>query len=257
MKTSSAVSCSPSKVRGSLAMLVVVLTTASPSAAILIEANDRVFGRGSITRDLDSGLEWLDLTETAGRSFFDVLAETERGGEFAGFRIATAAEVEQLFLNAGIPDIDTVEGIGTPGGGTGPLFTAANFEPTLDLINLLGPTAVMREPGGLVFDAGGAFTSTPSDVLPGGLKIAFLRAVTASELGLAEFEPRDPNAPASSYLVRTTPPIPEPSAALLFGVGALGVAAYVRRRVQGEVAATQGSVTGGPEAEANPSRFSG
>ena len=94
-------------------------------------SEDSEFGAGTITRDTDTGLGWLDWSLTAGRSFDDVAAQLGEGGEFEGFRYATAAEVETLWLNGGIVDI-TFEGpidFGTD-------FTAANFAPADNLIFL-------------------------------------------------------------------------------------------------------------------------
>lgn len=46
-----------------------------------------------ITRDTDSGLEWLDLTVTAGRSYSDISGKLGAEQEFSGWQYATAIQV--------------------------------------------------------------------------------------------------------------------------------------------------------------------
>ena len=84
-----------------ITLLVTVFHAAS--WAVLEERDDPVFGVGSITYDTETGYEWLDLTESLNMSFNDVSAQLGPGGQFYGFRYATAEEVGDLFLAAGIP----------------------------------------------------------------------------------------------------------------------------------------------------------
>jgi hypothetical protein len=51
---------------------------------------------GNITRDTNSGLDWLDVTETAGLSYNEVSSRLTPGGSLAGWRYASAAEFETL-----------------------------------------------------------------------------------------------------------------------------------------------------------------
>ncbi len=74
----------------------------------ILSVDDAVFGIDSITRDPNSGLDWLDLTFTAGRSFNDINSQLGLGGEFEGFHHASGADVFTLFTNAGISDINSV-----------------------------------------------------------------------------------------------------------------------------------------------------
>lgn len=57
---------------------------------------------GNVTRDSSTGLEWLDLTETVGRSYLDVSNQFDVGEEFAGWRYATESEVQVLWQNFGL-----------------------------------------------------------------------------------------------------------------------------------------------------------
>ena len=54
---------------------------------------------GTTTTDTDTGLEWLDITETTGLSYNEVLASDYVTND--GYRFATEAEVHQLYTNAG------------------------------------------------------------------------------------------------------------------------------------------------------------
>ncbi|MFC1880972.1 6-bladed beta-propeller [Thermodesulfobacteriota bacterium] len=107
-------------------MLCFLLVSGLPTSsfAVLEERDASVFGVGAITYDSETGLEWLDITETFNKSFNYVSTQFGPGGEFEGFRHATLAEVEELMIHAGIPDIDS--------------RTTANFEPTLAFQALVG-----------------------------------------------------------------------------------------------------------------------
>lgn len=58
---------------------------------------------GHVTRDTASGLEWLDLSHTNGRSFDEVVSQFAPGGLFEGYRHATAAEAQALLAQVGLP----------------------------------------------------------------------------------------------------------------------------------------------------------
>jgi hypothetical protein len=76
---------------------------AAPAAATLISVDDPRFGPGSVTLDTVTGFRWLDLTASSGRSWLDVEAELGSGGDYAGARHATIAEVFDLLENGGLP----------------------------------------------------------------------------------------------------------------------------------------------------------
>lgn len=91
---------------GRLALLAAVLLAtqvtlgASPASAVLFAVDRVVAGDGEITRDTDTGLDWLDLTLTTNVSLDDIQADV--GGWISdGWMHATRAEACQLFANAG------------------------------------------------------------------------------------------------------------------------------------------------------------
>jgi hypothetical protein len=112
-----------------LAALVSLLLTGLPAKANLIEANNPRFGVNSLTVDTTTGLAWLDLTASAGLSYQQVLADTQPGGLFSGFRFATAPEVLKLYTSAGIPGTGNYPGL------------APGDQAILNLISLVGATS--------------------------------------------------------------------------------------------------------------------
>lgn len=75
-----------------------------------LQSVDSSFGNGTITRDTETGLDWLDWTVTTKISFNSMVPKLLAGGTFAGWRYATEAEVATLyFSSAGINEIDPIE----------------------------------------------------------------------------------------------------------------------------------------------------
>ena len=78
------------------ALAVALILQPRPSLAVLISADDPVFGVGSLTVDTDTGLEWLDIPITVNLSVDDILGGA--GGYVAnGFRYATGIETRTFF----------------------------------------------------------------------------------------------------------------------------------------------------------------
>ena len=111
--------------------------------AALNSADWKTSGDGLITIDTATGLEWLDVSYTVGRSYNDVSAAVVTPeDDLFGWDYATLAEVEELWINAGI---DTTETFWTP----------INYLAVIDLIALLGATNIAvsgEEISGLVSD---------------------------------------------------------------------------------------------------------
>lgn len=83
--------------------LLGMLAVGEPVSAQVVSADDPHFGPGSITIDLSTGYQWLDVTLSINRSVADVSAQFGPGGDFEGFRFATKAEVTAFFQSAGLP----------------------------------------------------------------------------------------------------------------------------------------------------------
>lgn len=90
-----------------LAAGMVSATIAIDADAALIGINDPLYGAGqdgqNITLDTDTGLQWLDVTLTTNRSYNDIAGQFGSGGDFTGWRHATAGELIEFFGNAGLP----------------------------------------------------------------------------------------------------------------------------------------------------------
>jgi len=95
--------------------------TLAPSWGALIERDLFEHGDGLLTRDTDTNLEWLDLTESLGHAH-GFLTQQQQDLEF---RIAEGGEIFPFLSNVGI---DT----GTSG--------AHNMAPMMQLISLVGTT---------------------------------------------------------------------------------------------------------------------
>ena len=85
-----------------------ILATATGVSAAILASNDSSF---SWTVDTSSRLDWLDFDggpapSTVNRSFSDVSTHLGAGGDYAGWRYATRAEVYQFMLNVtGYPSL--------------------------------------------------------------------------------------------------------------------------------------------------------
>jgi hypothetical protein len=84
-------------------MLLSLLLSVGMARGALVSSDWQTVGDNLITRDTTSGLDWLDLTQTGNRSYNDVSSQLGAGGQFAGFRYATQAEVTALFSQFGLP----------------------------------------------------------------------------------------------------------------------------------------------------------
>lgn len=83
-------------------IVLLIIAVAGQASGQLVTRDWKAAGDGLLTYDSNSGLEWLDWTETAGRSYDDVAARFGAGGEFEGFRHATRDESRSLFLSLGM-----------------------------------------------------------------------------------------------------------------------------------------------------------
>lgn len=80
---------------------------------------------GLITRDTQTGLEWLDITEARDLSYDQVSSQLGSGGQYSGFRYASGDEVIQLLKNFGFKFFDGN-------------FHAENYAAATELFNYVG-----------------------------------------------------------------------------------------------------------------------
>lgn len=245
-----------------LAAAVLGLTTSLASAAL--SSSDWLEpGDGLLTVDSDTGLAWLDLTQTSGLSFDAVAAGTWQA---LGFRFATLDETNGL-VRAGArggeaPFLSLLGGVAAPddlstymGGPTlmltgiiggdvydpeGVLPMWAIFETRHTQIPPSDPIADLpwgSLPG--VIDAGeltGGLVEEPSSGGLSALVASQLRDAPAGDLGTyirirSSFaDPHLGVSGAGVFMVRQVSAIPEPTSAWLMGVGLLALAGGVSRR---------------------------
>ena len=195
----------------SLNSVLVSLVCAAPAFGALVKLDLADPGDGLLTHDTDTGLVWLDLTESAGMGLSVNAILAGEGGFLAqGFRFATLDEVGTLFASVGI----------TPDAG----FLPENHPGTLLLLNLMGCTAacVGDQPRGQGL-AGPGEPGEGLSYIPG-----FLATLSAGEsfasLGVTTVDFDFVSNNSGSFLVR---PIPEPSSLALFSLSWL---AWLGRR---------------------------
>ena len=226
------------KSRSTFAAILLVLAS-DAALASLSSASHPIFGSASMTKDSEQGLFWLTPTATVGLSFTEVGVLLATDTRFAGFRVANLTELDSLYVQAGIPDINVP--------GYGALYGTPENVPGVEFMqSLTGVTFFMHQGGQILAETAGfvgtAFTSPIngfSSVYIGGV---VLRQDVPTSTGPMDF--------ASAYTAWGSLPIgtqaegvgtwlvsavPEPAsyALALTGLGALGFVTRRRKRTLG------------------------
>ena len=185
-----------------------------------LTANAAVVDLGNITRDMATGLDWLDLTETNGRSYNDISSKLGAGQEFAGYRYASVAEVENLWTTLGLPN-GTSDVI---------LVTDPLYSTFVSAANLLGNTAGEVSAS---YDYGtkgitGDFASD-GDLYAVGISHWVGSNFTDNWTGDRTRSTIWRHTIMGSYLVAASP-VPIPAAAWLFGSALIGLIGVKRKK---------------------------
>lgn len=75
---------------------------ALPLFMFAVTATAEIIDLGTVTYDTESGLSWLDATETLDMSYNEVVSEMAEGGSLHGWRHATTYEFDQLMSHFGM-----------------------------------------------------------------------------------------------------------------------------------------------------------
>ena len=215
----------------------------SMSANAAIQSIDDVtFGAGSITRDTNTGLDWLDVTASQGRSYDDVATQFGSGEDFDGWTFATRAQFITLMVNA--TGLATTE-VSNPHG-----YVLSNSHITHDIVTLLGNTCAVlscTDPYDIRYSYG--WIALPGDGHQGGgngeAAIVFdyedySNGVGDDDRTIYGYGPDYPgdgrHSPTStvtpglgSFLVRPSV-VPIPAAAWLFGSALIGLGLVKRKK---------------------------
>jgi hypothetical protein len=193
--------------------------------------------RGLQTYDSQSGLEWLDLSQTRGLSFDAVCAQLGAGGSYAGYRYATTLEAQTLLGEFGLPIVSYTTyatDIWAP--------NLANFDALLGLnVGGLGPAYGFQAETGDLAGAGyhlllygsaasmnTALNADSDDAIAAGDRL-ISRSAEVTVGYAASYSDRN----LSHFLVRKAEPVtsvPEPGTYALMLVGLMGVGLVSRRK---------------------------
>ena len=185
----------------------------------------------NVTRDTDTGIEWLDWDASSGVSYADVLANSGSGQTYEGWTHATLGQVEEFFTNLGLPvdgwpSYSTVMDGGTSanyaqsflgvtelsGGGTSPRVYAM----TLDMTPAYDP--------GKRYAA--VITENRNSIGPAGTQ-----GVSSDTGGFSYFDEQVGDAIYGHALIRMSQSqVPEPSPFALAALGLVGAGVQRRRR---------------------------
>ena len=225
--------CGRSRALSVLAALILLGLSSQLHAGIMV-GDWKTSGDALLTVDTTQGLEFLDLTESFGRSFSDVSSQFGAGGDFEGFRYATEQEAVNL--------INEIGWSGTPAFAAGntsqTVFGNADAESSA-VINLLGSVSgnagFFANKGGSIVVAGMTSTDISGDKrLVEVWRQAPILAFARSQLNYDGSGHVD----IGSFLVRpvtsSSAPgggvVPEPSSFAMFALAGIGLVGARRRK---------------------------
>jgi hypothetical protein len=146
----------------SLAIGVAVVFGSAAAQGDLLE-EDSIYGPDTVTFDTQTGVRWLDLPLSAGYGHALIVASIGPTGDFAGYELATNAQIATLLGHAGI-DV-----------GVGNQFVADNHDEIAALADLIGTSGTNGNCGsGCSFSFTQGWTAEGAAGTPGTFHIAVL-----------------------------------------------------------------------------------
>ena len=184
------------------------------------QAYSTIIDRDWYTEDTISGLDWMDITETSGKSFDYVSTQFGLSGDYAGFRYATKVELLQFLVNADVPDVHTPSS-----------FSMERWNAIDDLLTLIGYNESdfmhIRATG---FTGDETFVSGTTEYIPSFALSVWYDTHPNGEWSWIStqggYVSSTESSNIGSWLVRD---IPEPSILALFSLGVLSFA-FTRRK---------------------------
>ena len=223
----------------SIVLSAVLLAISSGVNAAVISLDYASAGDGLITRDVDNDMEWFDVAATTGISANQ--AVTMYAGD--GFRLATANEVVDFFISAGIDEILDVEPWPPVTVYGSFVFSEVTYndknvssaEGKAAVANLMAMLGYTDAAFGGTYNLHGYLADEDSDGL---VSTALLRAATPYfdamshiNFGGDYYDPDNSSIYQGSFLVRDAPAVvPLPAAVWLFGSGLIGLVGVARHR---------------------------
>jgi hypothetical protein len=198
-------------------------TLALVGLTLSLSANATIVDLGNITRDTSTGLDWLDLTETNGRSYTDISNKLGAEQEFAGWRYATGQEVQDLWVNFGLTE------------GTNLSISTADTNQYASFINAVNHLGNTHNEYNTVFDYGSVgFTAAKVN---GNNSLRYVRGMfhSGTSANTTAFGVSSAGSEVvgvlhtGSYLVAPSS-VPVPAAAWLFGSALVGLAGIKRKK---------------------------
>jgi len=201
----------------------VLLVVSFNVSAALLSIDWKTAGDLLITHDSVSGLDWLDLTETDNLSYNDVSSQLGTGGDFEGWRYATAAEAEDLFVQFGLPIAFLLE---IPP-------SEANSTAITNMVTFLGDTLADYPANSVFYGTSGVveYAASPGTHQRLGAYLWGDPTRATIETSVTECCPAFDTVAETyfgHYLVQSTV-VPVPSAVWLFGSGLIGLLGVARR----------------------------
>lgn len=204
---------------------LILPSSVSPVLAVELTTSDwKSPGDGLLLNDSNTGLRWLNLTQTQGMSYNQVLSGTQNpSSSLYGFSFASSTQVGQLFEDGGIPAAVWNQ------------WTSAYDGQVANLLSKWGTLYTTPDPifGNTLQSV--AFTNSPNPEMSGTLLYANVildpnDSTSYQEIvrpDQAYMYPWESHAWAGSALLA---PVPEPSTFVLLAVGGISLVANAWRR---------------------------